>query len=474
MKKVKKLTALGIAAAMTVSTAACGGQVGGEQQTDNAATAQTTAEQSAAGQEAADSQTSPAEQDTAAAPAENDGSYEACTLNFSWWGGESRHTATLDAVKAFEEKYPGIKVESTYGAWSGWEDSMATMFATNTAPDVNQINWNWLDSYSADGSAFLDLNQVSDVLDLSQYSQEALGQCTVAGELQAIPVSMTGRIFYWNKTTFDKAGIDIPKSLEDLKAAGETFRTQLGDDYYPIALGEYDRMILMVYYLESVYGKPWVENDALQYTAEEIQEGLQFIESLEDAHVTPSIQTITGDGAESLDKNPKWMDGTYAGIFEWDSSASKFDAALEEGQEFVVGEYFADMGSYQGGYSKVSLAFAISENCAHPKEAAMLLNFLLNEDEGTTIMASERGIPLSAAALANCESKGLLNETVAEANGKVLDWVSFPLDFKFEAATLKNSDGVYYDVMAGLSYEDYDAEEAASILIDGIEEELGK
>ena len=427
MKKVRKIVALSVAAVMAVGTTACGGQAPAEQQPVNQPAEQVPAETGAA-----DAQTPSAEPDTAAASTENDGSYESCTLSFSWWGGESRHTATLDAVKAFEEKYPGIKVESTYGAWSGWEDSMATMFATSTAPDVNQINWNWLDSYSADGSAFLDLNQVSDVLDLSQYSQEALGQCTVAGELQAVPVSMTGRIFYWNKSTFDKAGIDVPKTLEELKAAGETFRSQLGDDYYPIALGEYDRMILMVYYLESVYGKPWVADDALQYTAEEIQEGLAFIQSLEDAHVTPSIQTITGDGAES------------------------------------------HIGRHQGGYSKVSLAFAISESCAHPKEAAMLLNFLLNEDEGTTIMASERGIPLSAAALANCEAKDLLNATVAEANGKVLDWVTFPLDFKFEAATLKNSDGVYYDVMAGLSYGDYDMAEAASILIDGIEEELNK
>ena len=67
-----------------------------------------------------------------------------------------------------------------------------------------------------------------------------------------------------------------------------------------------------------------------------------------------------------------------------------------------------------------------------------------------------------------------MNETVAEANGKVLDWVSFPLDPKFEAAALKSSDGVYYDAMAGLSYDEYSLEEAAEILIDGINEELSK
>lgn len=445
MKKVKKLIAIGLVLIMAMSFLACAKKPSSQAGTDV----------------------------NNVEKIENDGKYEECTLTFSWWGGESRHKATLAAIEAFEKKYPGIKIQSTYGSWSNWEDSMATMFVTNTAPDINQINWNWITSYSANGEAFMDLNRASNILDLSQYTQSALDQCVFANKLQAVPVSMTGRIFYWNKTTFDKAGIDTPKSLEDLKKAGMEFKNKLGDDYYPIALGEYDRMILMVYYLESVYGKPWVSDGKLQYTQDEIKKGLEFIQSLEDAHVTPSIKTILGDGADSLDKNPKWMNGTYAGIFEWDSSASKFKKALKE-QEFVVGEYFKDMGKYQGGYSKVSLGFAISETCKHPKEAAMFLNFLLNEDEGTTIMASERGIPLSTAALANCKAKDLLDSTVVEANGKVLSWVSYPLDPKFEAASLKNSDGVYYDVMAGLSYKEYTAEKAAKILMDGINEELSK
>lgn len=456
MKKMNKLVALGLAAVMTVSFAACGQKQTKQEQT------------------VANAQVENTEKTEGTALVENDGSYEPCTLKFSWWGGDSRHAATLEAIEAFEAKYPGIEVEAVYGTWTGWEDSMATMFATKTAPDINQINWNWLTSYSSDGSAFLDLNQVSGVLDLSQYSKEALDQCVVAGELQAVPAAMTGRIFYWNKTTFESADIEIPTTLEELMAAGETFKTKLGDDYYPLVLGEYDRMILMVYYLESVYGKPWVENGELQYTAAEIQTGLEFIQSLEGAHVTPSIKTILGDGADSLDKNPKWMNGTYAGIFEWDSSAGKFSAALQDGQEFVVGDYFPDMGDYQGGYSKVSLGFAISETCEHPKEAAMLLNFLLNEEEGTTLMASERGIPLSSAALENCTAKNLLNAIVAEANAKVLAWVSYPLDPKFESAALKSTDGVYYDVMAGLSYGEYSVDEAAAVLIDGINEELNK
>ena len=395
------------------------------------------------------------------------------TIKFSWWGGDSRHEATQKAVDKFTELNPNIKVETQFSAWDGWEDTMSTAFYAGTAPDVNQINWNWITAYSADGSKFIDMNTVSKYFDLTQYDQKALDQCTVAGSLQAIPVSMTGRIFYWNKSTFEKAGISTPTSLEELYAAGDKFKTALGDDYYPLAIGEYDRMILMVNYLESKYGKDWVTDNTLNYSEAEIQEGLEFIQSLETKHVIPSIETITGDGASSLDKNPKWMNGTYAGIFEWDSSASKFKSALEEGNELIVGDYFKDFGQYQGGYSKVSLAFAISKTSQYPGECAKLLNFLLNDPEGTALMASERGIPLSKAALKTCTDAGLLDSMTAEANSKVLNWVQFNLDPKFEDSKLKGSpDGFYYEALGGLSYGDYDAAGAAKVLSDGIKSVL--
>ena len=395
-------------------------------------------------------------------------------LTFSWWGGDARHAATQEAVAAFTAA-TGIEVTNTYSAWSGWEDKMSQYFASDSAFDVNQVNWNWLFSFTnADGSSkFYDLNEVADVIDLAQFDEGALAQCTVDGKLLAIPVSMTGRIFYWNKTTFEKAGLETPKTLADLLAAGPVFAEKLGDECYPLALGSYDKMILMVHYLECKYGKDWVVDGKLNYTKDEIVEGFAFIQSLEDAHVIPSSETLTGDGADSLDKNPKWMEGKYAGIFEWDSSASKFEKALNEGQEFIVGDYFTDLGEYQGGFTKVSMAMCIANTAADKKLAASLIEFLLNSEEGARLMNSQRGIPLSKKANELCLSEGLLNAKVAEANSKVLAWCKNALDPQFEAAALKNSDGVYADAFEGLSYGDYSIEEAADALIDGINEVLG-
>ena len=82
-------------------------------------------------------------------------------------------------------------------------------------------------------------------------------------------------------------------------------------------------------------------------------------------------------------------------------------------------------------------------------------------------MGSQLGIPLSKSGL---EAAGdAVDALTAEANGKVLATCTNALDPKFEDSSLKASDGVYYDVMGGLSYGDYSIEEAAQILIEGIE-----
>ena len=194
----------------------------------------------------------------------------------------------------------------------------------------------------------------------------------------AVPIAMTGRLFYWNKTTFDEVGCDIPTDEASLLEAGAKFKAY-NENYYPLALGEYDRIMFLVYYLESVYGKSWVENGELQYTEEEIQTGMDFITKLEENHVIPTIATIAGDMADSLDKNAKWINGMYAGIYEWDSAASKYEKAIVEStdkpnQEFVQGD-FVKFGDYDGGFTKISMAFAISAKSEHPQTAATLLNY---------------------------------------------------------------------------------------------------
>ncbi len=146
MKKWNRIVSIAMAAAMAAGLTGCG--------------AAKAPETTAAAETAKEAQQTAAE--TAGEPAAAEGltvnTTDPIEISFSWWGGDSRHEATLKAVEAFMEKYPNITVKPSYSAWDGWEDKMSSQFATGTAPDVNQINWNWITSFSSDGSAFYDLN----------------------------------------------------------------------------------------------------------------------------------------------------------------------------------------------------------------------------------------------------------------------------------------------------------------------------
>ena len=399
---------------------------------------------------------------------------EPVTLTMSWWGGESRHNAYQEAIKAFSAEHSTITVNPTFAAWSGWEDTMSTKFAGGVAEDVCQINWNWLYNYSKNGQTFIDLNSVSEYLDLTQWDEAKLAACNVANAQQCVPVSMTGRIFYWNKTTFDKAGISFPTTLDELMAAGKTFQEKLGDDYYPLHLGAYDRMILMVFYLESKYGKDWADpvTSTLNYTEDEIAEGLAFIKSLVDNHVMMNLKTYYSANSDTAThQSNEWITGKIAGIFEWDSAATKYASALDDSNKdgFTVGEEIK-FGDNNGGFSKVSMGLAITKTCKNVAEAATLINFLLNEEKGASIMGSECGIPASKAGLAAAQSAGAVKELVAEANGKVMAFVSNQLDPLFESNDLKaTGTGIYQEVFDNIDYGDQTPEEAVETLLDGME-----
>ena len=396
-------------------------------------------------------------------------------LSISWWGGDSRHAAYQSALEAFQAEHSNITVEPTFAAWSGWEEKMAAAFIAGNAQDVCQVNWNWLYNYSADGSKFVDLNTVSKFLDLTQWDAAAMDACYVANSQQCVPVSMTGRIFFWNMTTFNKAGItEVPKSLDDLMAAGKAFKEKLGDDYYPMHLGAYDRMILMVFYLESKYGKDWADpvTSTLNYTEDEIAEGLAFIKSLVDNHVMMNLKTYYSANSDTAThQSNEWITGKIAGIFEWDSAATKYSSALDDDNKdgFTVGEEIK-FGDYNGGFSKVSMGLAITKTCEHPAEAATLINFLLNEEKGASIMGSECGIPASKAGLAAAQAAGAVKDLVAEANAKVMAFTTNKLDPLFENNDLKASGtGIYQEVFDTVDYDGVAGADVVDTLLDGME-----
>ncbi|WP_058913763.1 ABC transporter substrate-binding protein [Entomohabitans teleogrylli] len=334
-------------------------------------------------------------------------------LRMSWWGGNGRHQVTLKALEAFHKQYPHINVKAEYTGWDGHLSRLTTQIAGGTEPDLMQTNWNWLPIFSKTGNGFYDLNQLGEVLDLSQFDPKELQSTTVDGKLNGIPISVTARVFYYNNETWKKAGIDYPKTWDELMAAGVAFNNQLGKQFYPVVLEHQDVLALLNSYMVQKYNIPAVDEKTKKFSwsKEQWVEFFQVYKKLIDSHVMPDTKYYASFGKSNMYEMKPWIEGEWAGTYMWNSTITKYSDNLKPPARLELGSYpMLPEARDAGLFFKPAQMFSVSKTTKHPKEAALLLNFLLNSKEGVEALGLERGVPLSKAAVQQLSADGIIQD----------------------------------------------------------------
>ena len=334
-------------------------------------------------------------------------------LRFAWWGGKARNQATLKALDAFEAKYPNIKVKAEYTGWDGFYSRLTTQINSNTEADVIQTNWNWLTLLSKTGDGFYDLNKLRQPIGLDQYSPAALASTTVNGKVNAIPISANVMLFYYNAATWQKAGVPLPKSWDDLLKAGPVFKEKLGDSYYPLILTEQDSLLLLNSWVYQGNQKPMVDEKSrkLGWNHDDLVQAFTFYRQLVTAHAVPDSRTMASFGKGIAYEMKPWINGEWGGIYNWNVLYTAESQNLSHPDDLVMGDYPMREGAKDAGqFNKTALMLSISKNTRHPQEAALLINFLMNEKEGVVPVGLERGVPLSKAGAQILRDAGLLKE----------------------------------------------------------------
>jgi oligogalacturonide transport system substrate-binding protein len=328
------------------------------------------------------------------------------TIRFSWWGGEARHDKTMEIIKKFEDKYPDIKVKGEFAEWKGFNKKMNMKIAGNEEPDIMQINYDWIDTYSKDGKGFYDLKSVSDVLKLDNYSKEMLSYGTKNNILNAIPISVNKQVVYYNKNLAEKYNVKNYDTWNDLLSS----RSKISNgNEYPLELDGTSGWSLLMAYVQEKNGKDFIRPDGtLGFNEEDLKELLTFYKTLVDNKIIP---LEIKDGAYDLSDN-KSVSG-----FSWTSDATKIQGIMEKSKNQVgLGKLPSADGKESLRYVKPSMLYAISKNTEHPKESALLLNFILNDEEAAKIQGFDRGIPASNTALKALEADNKLSGVQYEAN----------------------------------------------------------
>jgi len=333
------------------------------------------------------------------------------TLRLSWWGGSDVHRAYLSTIRRFEAKYPHISVKAEYTGWAGHLERLTTQIAGETAPDVMQINWNWLVLFSRQGDGFYDLNRLRSVIEFDQFDADSLGMGTVKGRLNAIPTSMAARLFYFNATTYEKAGLKIPSTWDDLFAAGPIFRDRLGPDYFPLDVNLQDVVALARTWHIQKTGAALIDEGRSRLNADvrQMVGAADLYRRLVEEHVVPGARARASFGNVAPQEMRPWITGRYAGVHQWVSAIGKSADTLEPGQRLVLGDFPLLAGAKDAGLLyRPAMLLAVNRGTRYPNEAALLLNFLLNDPEAVRIFEVKRGAPVSRSALRVLEGEGAL------------------------------------------------------------------
>ncbi|MBO5163119.1 MAG: carbohydrate ABC transporter substrate-binding protein [Ruminococcus sp.] len=400
-----------------------------------------------------------------------DGTLDKCTLRFSWWGGDDRHEATLSAIELWNAKHPDITIVPEYGGWDGWTEKVGTQLSGGTEPDIMQINYDWLISFSSDGKGFYDLELLTDYLDLTQFDSDVLSFGEVGGVLNGVTVSVSGRGLFYNSETYKHFGAEYPKTWSELIDLGEKFHKE---DIYPLDVDIQSggtAWYLAVVYVQQQTGKQFITIDGeLGFTEEDIKDALDFYKKLEDGHVIRTIDMRTDeDGTAALYQSPEFIDGRVAGVLEWGSSVGKYEMTLSEGV-LEAGPMLSDDSGKSGGWMiKPSLLYAISRNTKNPDEAAAFMDFMLNDTEAASLLGTTRGIPASRTAEESLEKSGRLTGLAQENDALLEQLDTMTISPYMELAQMKE---YYNTAIEKVSYNAADTAEAAHEMYVSITEYL--
>ncbi len=151
------------------------------------------------------------------------------------------HEKDLDAiVKAFEKANPNITVQVQNVAYADYFTKLQTAVAAGSAADAFELDYQDFVSYQNSGA----LAPITGV-DSSLYRKSLWDAFTVGGKQYGLPEDFSDVVLFYNKTLFQKAGVDLPTAdwtWKDETAAAKKLTDKakgIWGDFQPITYNEF-------------------------------------------------------------------------------------------------------------------------------------------------------------------------------------------------------------------------------------------
>lgn len=154
---------------------------------------------------------------------------EKATVTIWYYWETIKHQETLGAeIDKFNASQDKITVEAKYVPFADFKKHLSIGVSAAELPDIVIIDGPDHASYAAMG-IFAD---VTDKLDVSDYFEGPIDSCSLDGKLYGIPFGSNCLSLYYNKDMLDAAGVEVPTTWDELRAAAKALTT---DKVYGLA-----------------------------------------------------------------------------------------------------------------------------------------------------------------------------------------------------------------------------------------------
>ncbi|KEZ49537.1 hypothetical protein AZ46_0213510 [Metabacillus indicus LMG 22858] len=351
-------------------------------------------------------------------------------LRIVWWGSQERHDATIKVLELYKKKNPDITFEMEYSGWDGYWDKLATQSAAKNAPDIIQMDAQYLQEYATRNQlAELDKVNTGDVdeslVDSGKYNDK----------LYAVALGNNAYGMVYNKSAFEKLGVSLPESgwtWDDLFNMAKEIQPKLEEGKYVLRDFTFDASIYEMYQLSKGKGHLSKEDGSFNIDKQTWLEWVNTFKELRELGVvTPPDVTVSEQ--EYDPKQDLLLNNT---VLIKQSFAAQFPS-YDSVQPNTFALVKAPMSKDAGGYLKPSMFWSVSEHSKNKEEAQKFIDFFINDPEAAEILGVSRGIPVSKTILDTMKESfeqsqlsqlTLIEETAPDAqtfNGGPKGWGDF-------------------------------------------------
>lgn len=249
-------------------------------------------------------------------------------LNVFWFADGSETDAMLKIIAAYEEQTPGVKVNLLEVPFEEMSNKIMMAVSGGEPPAIARTTESIL---SVVHEATVDIADYTDREELlAQFMPSIYNYFIINDKVCAVPSDVTANGMIYNKTAFDKAGVAVPTSPDDVWTWDE-FMEGLekvmadGDVRYGMVIDNPTHRWSTILY---EFGGRYISPEGPAFNSPETVEALEFTKMLFDEEIVPKSTWLGGEDPNNMFRSGQvavhisgnWMLANYRDNikdFEW-------------------------------------------------------------------------------------------------------------------------------------------------------------